>query len=50
MSTASVGPDAVAAAKERLDRIHEESTNLDTQLIEVITRAEELKAELETPT
>ena len=48
MPTASADPDAVAAAKERLDRIHEESANLDAQLIEAITRAEESKAKLET--
>ena len=48
MPTASADPDAVTAAKERLDRIHEESANLDAQLIEAITRAEESKAKLET--
>ena len=46
--TASADPDAVAAAKEKLDRIHEESANLDAQLIEAITRAEESESKLET--
>jgi putative NPL/P60 family secreted protein len=45
---ASADPDAVAAAKEKLDRIHEESANLDAQLIETITRAEESESKLET--
>lgn len=45
---ASADPDAVAAAKEKLDRIHEESANLDAQLIETITRAEESEGKLET--
>ena len=48
MPTASADPDAVAAAKEKLDRIHEESANLDAQLIETITRAEESESKLET--
>ena len=48
MPTASADPDAVAAAKEKLDRIHEESASLDAQLIETITRAEESEAKLET--
>ena len=47
MPTASADPDAVAAAKERLDRIHEESANLDAQLIEAITRAEDKTMELQ---
>jgi len=46
--TASADPDAVAAAKEKLDAIHEESANLDAQLIETISRAEESEAKLET--
>ena len=46
--TASADPDAVAAAKDKLDRIHEESANLDAQLIETITRAEESESKLET--
>ena len=46
--TASADPDAVAAAKESLDRIHEESANLDAQLIETITRAEDSESKLET--
>lgn len=45
---ASADPDAVAAAKEKLDRIHEESANLDAQLIKTITRAEESESKLET--
>ena len=45
---ASADPDAVAAAKEKLDRVHEESANLDAQLIETITRAEESESKLET--
>ncbi len=45
---ASADPDAVAAAREKLDRIHEESANLDAQLIETITRAEESESKLET--
>ena len=48
MPTASADPDAVAAAKEKLDRIHEESATLDAQLIETITRAEESESKLET--
>ena len=45
--TASADPDAVAAAKDKLDRIHEESAQLDAQLIETITRAEESESKLE---
>ena len=45
--TASADPDAVAAAKDKLDRIHEEAAQLDAQLIETITRAEESEAKLE---
>ena len=48
MPTASADPDAVAAAKEKLDRINEESATLDAQLIETITRAEESESKLET--
>lgn len=46
--TASAGLDVVAATKERLDRIYEESTSLDAQLIEAITHAEESKTKLKT--
>ena len=45
--TASADPDAVAAAKDKLDRIHEEAAQLDAQLIEAITRAEESESKLE---
>ena len=45
--TASADPDAVAAAKDKLDRIHEEAAQLDAQLIETITRAEESETKLE---
>ena len=48
MPTASADPDAVSAAKEKLDRIHEKSATLDAQLIETITRAEESESKLET--
>ena len=44
---ASADPDAVAAAKDKLDRIHEEAAQLDAEIIKTITRVEEAETKLE---
>ncbi len=43
---ASADPDAVSKAKEELDKIHEEASAIDAEIIEVASRAEEATTKL----
>ncbi|MCC2593422.1 NlpC/P60 family protein [Tessaracoccus sp. OS52] len=44
---AAADPDAVSRAKDELDRIHQESSAIDQQIIEAIVRADEAAEKLE---